>query len=692
MSISLAKQRSKQQIKKTNRKSSWLWVLVVAGVVSGVVMQQVTAAWQDPTCDPNTNPDTCNAAAPLNVSAAAQTKNGPLTVTVNTGTNALTVNTGATGSPVALAVNSAGGGYGIDVANNATSGALRITSTGANTAATITQNQSGGTGLAVTVGGSTGGQAITGTSTTSTTGLGVIGLGSAIGVYGSGQTNGVGVQGRGVGTGSGVVGTIDTGGTAPAGYFDGTNSAYALATTSGRVAMTSAIANTPTLGVASTLTGATGPSAIAAENAGSGSPAIYGNGKNSYGVSGNTQDYNYAGVLGCYGSSTNCALLGSGTYAGYFNGPTLVEQTLQVNSIAAADTQQELKPQGQYSDNSFTQFAIATQTNPAAIESSGDYLWVCNRTAAYIVRQVRPSDGKYVGSVTLPANFVCSDMVYDGAYIWVSSDGATTGVVRINVANLTASYYAIAATINGLTFDGGNLWATGFNTNSVYKINTSSGAVSATYAGLAGGGPYGIVHAGGVLYWVNYNPVGGKQYLSKMNIDGTAFGNYQITALQPQRIVFDGDEVWIPSTILNSAAQAPLTGFDVSGLTERHVYNLSEASRDIVFDQNFLWVSAPTGRHLIIVRPLDGTIINTIAANSPSGAGTLERIYFDGHAVWYSMSTDNQIGRYLVPWNDGYSNGNVFLGISLYDAASNTYTCLQSNGTGGVKSAAGLCP
>lgn len=684
-----------QRVRGDRRLAQWLLVVVVAGVVSGVVVQQVTAAWQNPTCDPNTNPDSCNAAAPINVSAAAQTKNGPLTVTVNTGTNALTVNTGSTGSPVALAINSAGAGYGINVANSATSGALVINSTGASTAATINQNQTGGTGLKVQVAGSTGGTALSGTSTTSTTGLGVVGLGSGAGVYGSGQTNGVGVSGRGTGTGSGILGQVATGSTAPAGYFDGTNSNKALTTVNGQVLMSSAIANTPTVSVASTATGATGPSAITGQNEGSGSPAIYGTGKNSYGVSGNTQSYNYAGVLGCYGSTTNCAMLGTGTYAGYFNGKVLVEQSLRVNSVAAAKTLQEGMVQGQYSDNNFTEFSLASfLTGPTAVESDGNYIWECNSGAVIpMIVKIRPTDGHYVGVFYLPLGFDCSDLVFDGRYMWATSSGAMIGLERIDVANHVMTYFNTGITVRGLSFDGAYLWATAYNNNQLLKINPSTGAITASYPTLGGGGPYGITSANGSLWFTNYNPVGGKYYLSKINPDGSGLTNYPITALAPTRLVFDGDGLWVPSTILNSSGQAPLSKIDVLNGTETLVVNLAEVASDITFDQNLLWVSGASAAHqMYLLRPIDGSQFTILTPSSSSGAGLIRRLFFDGHAVWYTLGTDNVIGRFTVPWSDGYTDGNLFGGVALYDAASNTYTCIQSDGAGGITTVAGLCP
>ncbi len=683
----LTKKLSRPQ--RVNRKPQWwMMVLVTAAVVSAGVVNYATAAWQNPTCDPNVNPDTCNAAAPINVSAAAQTKNGPLTVSVNTGTNALTVNSGPTGSPVALAINSSGGGFGITVANSATSGALVINSTGATTATTITQNKTGGTGLNISVGGTTGGTAIDASASTGATGIGLKGTGSDDGVAGVGATNGAGVEGTGAGSGNGVEGFVAAGGTGAAGYFDGTNSNVALKTLNGQVSMTSALANTATLNVTSTVTGATGPSAITAQNEGSGSAAIYANGKNYYGISGATQSFNFGGVVGCYMASINCGLLGSGAYAGYFNGPALVEGELRVKSTAVADVLQEAEIQGQYGDNGFTQFSIASMVAPHAIESTGDYLFVCNRAVPYVLHKVRPSDGRIVGTFFLPAGFQCTDLTFDGLYIWVASDGATTGLSRVEPHTGVVNYFALPSQIRGIAFDGGYIWATGYNTNTLYKVNAASGALTASYATLAGGGPYGITLLKGTVWWVNNNPVGGKYYLSKINGDGSGLTNYAISANAPRRLVFDGESLWVPAT----DATNHLIRFDPDVGVEKKVFSLTETPLDIAFDGNFLWVSAPSSRRLLIIRPIDGQQMINIGAYSPSGAGTLERIYFDGHAVWYSMSTDNMIGRYTVPWHDGYSNGSVFAGISVYENTTGTSTCIQADGAGGISTSLGVCP
>lgn len=663
-------------------------VLVTAALVSGFVVTHVTAAWQNPTCDPNVNPDTCNAAAPINVSAAAQTKNGPLSVTVNTGVDAFTINAGPTGSPTALAVNSSGGGIGINVVSSSTGGALQITSTGATVAANIAQNNTGGTGLEVTVGGTTGGTGVDATASTGSSGIGLKGTGSDDGVAGIGTANGAGIEGTGSGTGNGVEGFIAASSTGAAGYFDGTNSNLALKTLNGQSNMTSGIANTPTLSVASTLTGATGPSAITGQNEGSASAAMYGNGINYYGMSGTTQSYNYAGVIGCYTSATNCGLLGSGKYAGYFNGDALVEQSLRVNSIAAADVVEEMQVQGQYSDNGFTQFSVASTLTPHAIESTGDYIFVCNRAVPYVLNKVRPSDGRIVGVMNLPAGFQCTDLTFDGANLWAASDGPTTGLSRVDPHTGVVTYFALPAQIKGIAFEGGFIWATGNTNNTLYKVNVNTGAIAASYPTIAGGGPYGITQFRGAVWWVNNNPVAGKYYLSKINTDGTGMTNFVITAGAPRRLVYDGDAVWVPAT----NATNRLIRFDLSAGVEKQVYTLPETMLDIAFDGNFLWLSAPATRRILIIRPIDGQQMNNISAFSPSGAGTLERIYFDGHAIWYSMSTDNLIGRYTLPWHDGYANGAVFGGISIYDFGTNTYTCVQSDGAGGIVTALGVCP
>lgn len=663
-------------------------VLVTGALVSGGIANYASAAWQNPTCDPNVNPDTCNAAAPLNVSAAAQTKNGPLTVSVNTGVNALTLNSGPTGSPVALAVNSSGAGFGISIDNTATSGALAITSSGAASATTITQNQSGGTGLNISVGGTTGGIAVDAVATTGTTGIGLKGSGSDEGVSGIGATNGAGVEGTGAGSGNGVEGFVAAGGTGAAGYFDGSNSNVALETLNGQSSMTSAIANTATLDVTSTLAGATGPSAITAQNEGTGAPAVFASGSNYYGVSGETQSFNFAGVVGCYSGSTNCGLLGSGTYAGYFDGSALVERTLRVNGMAVADVVTEAEIQGQYADNSFTPFFVTSSVSPHAIESTGDYLFVCNRAVPYSLYKVRPSDGQLVGVIYLPAGFQCTDLTFDGIFLWVASDGAATGLSRVDPHTGTVTYFALGAQITGIAYDNGFIWATGYNTSTLYQVNVATGVVAASYPTLAGGGPYGITQVQGTLWWVNSTQVAGQYYLSTIHDDGTGYANYPITAEMPMHLVYDGDALWIPATNATNL----LIRFDLKDLVQDQEYILPSTLLDIAFDGNFLWLSAPAARQLLVIRPIDGQQMNTITANSPSGAGTLERIYFDGHAVWYSMSTDNLIGRYTVPWHDGYSNGSVFSGISLFDFATNTYTCVQADGAGGIVTALGVCP
>ncbi|MBI2415299.1 MAG: hypothetical protein HYV33_01400 [Candidatus Kerfeldbacteria bacterium] len=68
--------------------------LVISGsIILSTVLPQLAGAavWQEPTCDPSTDPSACNIAVPLNVSSSAQTKQGALTVV-----GSLTVNNGFT--------------------------------------------------------------------------------------------------------------------------------------------------------------------------------------------------------------------------------------------------------------------------------------------------------------------------------------------------------------------------------------------------------------------------------------------------------------------------------------------------------------------------------------------------------------------------------------------------------------------
>lgn len=50
---------------------------------------QTTPVWQEPTCDPATNPEDCLMAAPLNTSVDAQTKEGPLTISSSLSVNSI---------------------------------------------------------------------------------------------------------------------------------------------------------------------------------------------------------------------------------------------------------------------------------------------------------------------------------------------------------------------------------------------------------------------------------------------------------------------------------------------------------------------------------------------------------------------------------------------------------------------------
>ena len=241
----------------------------------------------------------------------------------------------------------------------------------------------------------------------------------------------------------------------------------------------------------------------------------------------------------------------------------------------------------------------------------GENLWVCRGSGVEVIsphtglslgfvdcdgKTLRLAfDGKYVW-VTLHDRYVARvdvatrsvvetfstgvdpfGMVFDGQYLWVSSQPSGT-ISRLNVVDGSSGpTVSVGAWPVELAFDGRDVWVTNFHSDNVAKVDPQTATVLATY------------------------PVG----------DG------------PHGIAFDGSHIWITASL-----DGNLIRMNRNGQITRTI-SLEPDIRDIVFDGVHVWVANVTTDRVFKVRVSDGVVFGPYATGElPHG------ITFDGVNVW----------------------------------------------------------
>jgi hypothetical protein len=110
--------------------------------------------------------------------------------------------------------------------------------------------------------------------------------------------------------------------------------------------------------------------------------------------------------------------------------------------------------------------------SPFQLAFDGTNLWV-SCTVGTQLRWVNTTTYTVPSPITVAAG--CSDVVFDGRYVWVLDGSGTGGSVTKVLASspstpVPGNPFTIGVDPGGETFDGGNLWVTGQGTNTISKF------------------------------------------------------------------------------------------------------------------------------------------------------------------------------------------------------------------------------
>jgi len=131
-------------------------------------------------------------------------------------------------------------------------------------------------------------------------------------------------------------------------------------------------------------------------------------------------------------------------------------------------------------------------------------------------------------------------VAFDGTNIWVTNSTSNT-VSKIDASS--GSYlatYAVGSNPRGVVFDGTSIWVANYLSNTVTKLEASNGQLLGNFA--VGSGPYFMsVNGTNNTIWVaNRN----SNNVMELNQSG-GIQNTIATASQPQYLTFDGTNMWV---------------------------------------------------------------------------------------------------------------------------------------------------
>jgi hypothetical protein len=127
-----------------------------------------------------------------------------------------------------------------------------------------------------------------------------------------------------------------------------------------------------------------------------------------------------------------------------------------------------------------TTVSTALGANPRTLAFDGIKIWSANQSGS--VSFAFPGAIPWAVSTVTTGFNQLEGILYDGANIWVTDDGAGT-LLKLNSAGGILQTVTVGTAPQSPAFDGNNIWVPNLTSNSVTVVRASSGAVLATLTG-----------------------------------------------------------------------------------------------------------------------------------------------------------------------------------------------------------------
>jgi sugar lactone lactonase YvrE len=263
---------------------------------------------------------------------------------------------------------------------------------------------------------------------------------------------------------------------------------------------------------------------------------------------------------------------------------------------------------------------VPMPTNPTGVVFDGANIWMSANGAGQVVK-LRASDGAKLG--TFAVGLAPMGLAFDGANIWVANSNSST------VSKLRASDGKVLGTFNSggempwyLAFDGQNIWVTNEGNTTLSELKAADGSIVATYHekhGVTG------IAFDGTYMWVSdrYNSV------YRYRLDGTHAGTFKV-GLQPLNMAFDGANMWVANSGEQSVTKIRASDGKVLGTFDT---GNAIGPYGIAFDGQNLWISGEQP-YIVEMRPSDGKLLL-----QQHLVGSLGSVGFDGANIWVAGYT-----------------------------------------------------
>ncbi|MDE4542252.1 hypothetical protein [Thermoanaerobacterium sp. R66] len=168
----------------------------------------------------------------------------------------------------------------------------------------------------------------------------------------------------------------------------------------------------------------------------------------------------------------------------------------------------------------------------------------------------------------------------------------------------------------GLAWDGTNLWLTGFNTQKIYKLNPSTGAVISSFSS-PDSWPYGLAWDGTNLWLAGVN----TQKIYKLNPStGAVISSFSSPDSSPYGLAWDGTNLWLAGVNTKKIYKLnPSTGAVISSFSSP-----DSSPHGLAWDGTNLWLAgyntqriyklnqALYGARTLLASPVTKTSTNTM--------------------------------------------------------------------------------
>jgi hypothetical protein len=325
-----------------------------------------------------------------------------------------------------------------------------------------------------------------------------------------------------------------------------------------------------------------------------------------------------------------------------------------------------------YQGNTVASFS--TCSKPGSVAFDGLHIWT-TCYGANTLEEFRASDGAVIAEITpvfagTEASLTLSNILFDGANVWVSGDsnvnGAPGAVAKINVAsanelamqsnsnpptvscsslmslNPPACSYVTAGvgvTPFALAFDGTNVWVTNYASNTLTKIPASGTTGTSVTLAAACTGPIGIASDSNVQpnIWVACNSSNSVEVLLNGSTQTPVSGSFTGVGI----LAYDGTNIWVAGSGTQMYEIYP-SGSTYSSIS----FSLSSGTAGAMsYDGKYMWIASSP-----IVKLLPQTangkptaplpVATFTSGTSPTG------IAFDGGNVWVANAGSNTLSKF----------------------------------------------